>query len=80
MRLFLSRGCLRFRPIFQQKLIPSWYAVASEDRAINPDLQRFMAKRIGATTSEIKASHVPFITHPGEVVTIIEAAARARAK
>jgi pimeloyl-ACP methyl ester carboxylesterase len=59
------------------KTIPSWYLVASEDRAINPDLQRFMAKRIGATTSETRASHVPFITHPKEVVKIITAAANA---
>src|SRR5688572_25130097 len=36
------------------KTIPSWYLVASEDRAINPDLQRFMAKRINASTSEVK--------------------------
>lgn len=57
------------------KTIPSWYLVASEDRAINPDLQRFMAKRIGATTSETRASHVPFITQPKEVAKIITAAA-----
>ena len=57
------------------KSIPSWYLVATEDRAINPDLQRFMAKRIGATTVETKASHVPFITHPREVARVIKAAA-----
>ncbi len=62
------------------KTIPSWYLVATEDRAINPDLERFMAKRIGATTSEVKASHVPFITRPKEVTKIIEAAANASAK
>lgn len=56
------------------KAIPSWYLVATEDRAINPALQRFMAKRIGATTAEVKASHVPFITRPKEVVRIINAA------
>jgi hypothetical protein len=39
-----------------------------------------MAKRIGATTSEVKASHVPFITHPKEVAQIIEAAASAAAR
>ena len=42
------------------KTTPSWYIVASEDRAINPELERFYAKRIGATTTEIKSSHVPF--------------------
>ena len=57
------------------KSIPSWYLVATEDRAINPDLQRFMAKRMGATTVETKASHVPFITHPRDVAKVIKAAA-----
>jgi pimeloyl-ACP methyl ester carboxylesterase len=62
------------------KSIPSWYLVASEDRAINPDLQRFMAKRMSATTAEVNASHVPFITQPREVAKIINAAAKAAAK
>jgi pimeloyl-ACP methyl ester carboxylesterase len=56
------------------KTIPSWYLVGQEDQAINPDLERFMAKRIGAKTTEIKASHVPFISHPREVANLIEAA------
>lgn len=60
-----------------RKTIPSWYVVASEDRAINPELERFYAKRIGATTTEIKSSHVPFLSHPKEVVTVIEAASTA---
>ncbi len=59
------------------KTIPSWYIVASEDRAINPELERFYAKRIGATTTEIKSSHVPFLSHPKDVVKVIEAAATA---
>jgi pimeloyl-ACP methyl ester carboxylesterase len=62
------------------KTIPSWYLVATEDRAINPDLERFMAQRMGATTSEVKASHVPFITRPKETVKVIEAAARTAVK
>ncbi|MBW4471472.1 MAG: alpha/beta hydrolase [Stenomitos rutilans HA7619-LM2] len=57
------------------KTIPSWYLVAQEDRAINPELERFMAKRIGAKTTEIKSSHVPFLSHPNEVAKLIEAAA-----
>jgi len=40
-------------------------------------LERFYAKRIGATTTEIKSSHVPFLSHPKEVVKVIEAAATA---
>jgi pimeloyl-ACP methyl ester carboxylesterase len=62
------------------KTIPSWYLVASEDRAIHPDLQRFMAKRMGATIFETKASHVPFITRPREVARVINAAATATVK
>ena len=62
------------------KTIPSWYMVSQEDRAINPDLERFMAKRMNATTTEIKASHVPFISHPKEVTQLIEQAATATTK
>src|SRR5215470_2775623 len=57
------------------KTIPSWYVVSSKDRAINPELERFYAKRIGATTSEIAASHVAFLSHPSEVAKVIEEAA-----
>jgi pimeloyl-ACP methyl ester carboxylesterase len=57
------------------KTIPSWYLVSQEDRALNPDLERFYAKRIGATTSEIKASHVAFVSHPDAVARLIEQAA-----
>jgi len=62
------------------KDIPSWCLVATEDHAISPDLERFMAKRMNATTVEVKASHVAFISHPKEVVKLIEAAAEAAAK
>lgn len=62
------------------KTIPSWYLVSQEDQAINPDLERFYAKRMGAHTSEIKASHVAFISHPQEVTRLIEEAATAPAK
>jgi len=58
------------------RTIPSWYIVSSDDRAINPDVERFYAKRAGAKTTEIKASHVPFLSHPKEVAKVIEDAAR----
>jgi pimeloyl-ACP methyl ester carboxylesterase len=51
--------------------IPSWYLLAQEDRAIIPELQRFMANRIGAKTTEIRASHVPYISRPREVANLI---------
>jgi pimeloyl-ACP methyl ester carboxylesterase len=59
------------------KTIPSWFLVTQSDRAINPELQRFMAKRIGAQITEVNSSHVPFISHPREVATLIETASTA---
>jgi pimeloyl-ACP methyl ester carboxylesterase len=54
---------------------PSFYAVSAEDRTINPDLQRYMAKRMGATTIEVKASHLSLISHPEEIAGLILQAA-----
>ena len=54
---------------------PSYYAVSTEDRTINPDLERFMAKRMGAKTIEVKASHVSLISHPEEIARLILEAA-----
>jgi pimeloyl-ACP methyl ester carboxylesterase len=62
------------------KSTPSWYLVCSEDRAITPELQRHMAKRIGASVVEIKASHVPFLSQPEAVTNLIETAAAAVAQ
>jgi pimeloyl-ACP methyl ester carboxylesterase len=67
-------------PAAAWKTIPSWYIVSTEDRAINPDLERWFAKRIRATTTELKASHVAFLTHPADVARVIEAAASAPVK
>jgi pimeloyl-ACP methyl ester carboxylesterase len=50
---------------------PSFYAVSTEDRTINPDLQRFMAKRMNARTIELRSSHVSLISHPREVAGLI---------
>ncbi len=57
------------------RTIPSWFIVAQNDRVINPDLERFFARRMGATITELASSHVPFISHPAEVVKVIEQAA-----
>ena len=54
---------------------PSWYAVSTEDRTINPDLERFMAKRMGAKTIEVKASHVSLISQPETIAKLILEAA-----
>ncbi len=55
---------------------PSWYAVATEDRMINPDLERFMAKRAGSTVIEVKGSHAIFMSQPQTVAKLIERAAK----
>lgn len=54
---------------------PSFYAVSTEDRTINPDLQRFMAKRMGAKTVEVKASHLSLISQPDAIAKLILEAA-----
>jgi hypothetical protein len=54
--------------------------VATQDNAINPDLERMYAKRMNATTVEVKSSHVPMISHPADVVKLIEQAAEATTK
>ena len=56
------------------KTIPSWYVVSTQDNAINPDLERFMAKRMGAQTRELRASHVSFISNPAEIAKVVEMA------
>jgi pimeloyl-ACP methyl ester carboxylesterase len=50
---------------------PSFYAVSTEDRTINPDLERFMAKRMNATTIEVHSSHLSLISHPKEIADLI---------
>ena len=56
------------------KNVPTWFIVAKNDRVINPDLERFFAKRMGAKTTEVDASHVAFLSHPDVVVNAIEEA------
>jgi pimeloyl-ACP methyl ester carboxylesterase len=57
------------------KTKPTWYMVATEDRSINPEQERMMAKRAHATTVEVKASHVAYMSHPKEAAKLIEQAA-----
>ncbi len=56
---------------------PSYGIVATEDRALNPKLARWMYQRSGAKVTEIKASHAVYISHPRAVARVIETAARA---
>jgi pimeloyl-ACP methyl ester carboxylesterase len=57
------------------KTKPSWFIVAKNDKTIHPDLERFMAKRMNARTLEIASSHVMMLSHPTEVLKVIEEAA-----
>ena len=57
------------------KAKPTWYMVATEDRSINPEQERMMAKRARATTVEVKSSHVAYMSHPKEAAKLIEEAA-----
>jgi pimeloyl-ACP methyl ester carboxylesterase len=57
------------------KTKPTWYMVATADRSINPDQERMMAKRAHATTVEVNASHVAYMSHPKEAAKLIEEAA-----
>jgi pimeloyl-ACP methyl ester carboxylesterase len=70
--------------LFGQKLAgaawkskPSWYIVGAEDRTVHPDLERFVAKRMGATTVELQSSHVPMLSQPQAVLDVIRQAAEA---
>ncbi len=56
---------------------PSWYVVAKQDRTVNPELERFVAKRMGARTVEADTSHVPMLSNPRLVLDVIREAAKA---
>lgn len=56
---------------------PSWYIVANQDRTVQPDLQRFLARRMNATTRAVDSSHVAMLSQPSVVIDIIRAAAKA---
>ena len=58
------------------KTRPSYGIVATQDRMINPDLERSMYQRAGAKVTEIKGSHVVFFSQPRAVANVIEQAAR----
>ena len=54
--------------------LPSWYLVATEDEAIPPAAEQMFAKRMGATTIEVPSSHVAMVSHPKDVIGLIEMA------
>lgn len=80
--LFAAQGLLSTAPPTTSTAAwhhkPSWYAVSKQDRTINPELERFMAKRMGAVKIEVDSGHLSLVSHP-EVVSrlILDAAANA---
>jgi pimeloyl-ACP methyl ester carboxylesterase len=77
--LYAAQGLLSTAPpttsiaAWHQK--PSWYAVSKNDRTINLDLERFMAKRMNATTIEVNSGHLSLVTHPETIARLILQAA-----
>jgi hypothetical protein len=70
--LFLSNA-----PGVAWKTKSSWCIVANHDIAVGPELERFCAKRMSATTYDIDSSHVPMLSHPDYVIDVIRRAANA---
>lgn len=81
-RLIATQGPIRAEA-FTEKVThaawhdkPSWYVVSKNDRMINPDLERSMAKAIDAKTTEVAASHVSMVSQPEEIARVIEQAVK----
>jgi pimeloyl-ACP methyl ester carboxylesterase len=58
------------------KMKPTYYIVGADDRTVQPDLQRFLAKRMNAKTTELQSSHVPMLSQPQRVYEVIREAAK----
>src|SRR5882672_5444078 len=58
------------------KTVPSWYVLGTQDRAINPDLERFMAKRMNAHVTEVPTGHLAYIARPQDIARVIESASQ----
>lgn len=81
-RLVWATQAVPAADLFNQKLNgtawrskPSWYIVANNDRTVQPDLERFAAKRMGAHTYDVDSSHVAMLSHPDFVLDVIREAA-----
>src|SRR5215471_15562748 len=83
-RLVWATQCVPVADMLTQKVEgiawrskPSWYIVATNDHTVNPEMERFVAKRMGATTYEVESSHVVMLSHPSFVLDVIRTAAHA---
>ena len=59
------------------KTKPSWFVRATNDQTVHPELQQFVAKRMGATVTTLESSHVPMLSKPEAVLDVIRTAAKA---
>ena len=59
------------------KTKPSWYIIGANDQTVHPDLQHFVAERMGARITELQSSHVPMVSQPQRVYEVIREAADA---
>jgi len=57
------------------KSLPAWYLIATNDEALPPDAQHLFAKRMDADTVDVHSSHLAMVSHPSEVVRLIQTAA-----
>ncbi|CAH2779781.1 MAG: Probable signal peptide protein [uncultured Paraburkholderia sp.] len=55
---------------------PSWYVLTTKDRAVSPEVERFMAERMGAKIVPVASSHLAPVSHAGAIADVIERAAR----
>jgi pimeloyl-ACP methyl ester carboxylesterase len=83
-KVVCATQCAPAANLFDQKMAgaawkskPSRYIVAKNDRTVHPDLERFLAKRMNATTYEVESSHVAMLSKPSAVIDAIRAAAKA---
>ena len=69
--------CLFLSEPREATLENNWYIVATQDRTVQPEPQRFVSKRMGAKVTEIASSHVPMLSKPELVIDVIRTAAKA---
>jgi pimeloyl-ACP methyl ester carboxylesterase len=73
-RPFVGSALATPSPAAAWRTLPSWYAVATADQAIHPDQERFYAKRMGATTIELEASHSIMVSQAEAIADLIRSA------
>lgn len=84
--MFASQGPINVKcfvtPVTQTawKTKPSFAILASDDKSINPDIQRAMYKNAGSKVTEVKGSHAIYVSQPKAIANVIEAAAKALPK